>query len=62
MPFSSGQKTFALIFIAAFSLLMLWAYKKDSVITKAYYKNAWLILIVLVLIVLALVGLVRITR
>ncbi|HET7819825.1 MAG TPA: hypothetical protein VFL70_11000 [Bacteroidia bacterium] len=62
MPFSSGQKTFALIFIVSFLLLMILAYWKDANISKVYYKNVWKILIGVLAILALIVWLIKITR
>ncbi|REE80618.1 hypothetical protein BX611_2267 [Lutibacter oceani] len=49
--FSKGQLIFAAFFIIAFTILMIWSYRKDIKIHKKYYKNTFIIVIALFLIV-----------
>ncbi|SNR70090.1 hypothetical protein SAMN06265371_10944 [Lutibacter agarilyticus] len=49
--FSKGQLIFAVFFVIAFSIAMVWSYRKDIKIHKKYYKNTFLILIGFFLIV-----------
>ncbi|MDP3312889.1 hypothetical protein [Lutibacter sp.] len=49
--FTKGQLIFAAFFIVAFTLLMIWSYRKDIKIHKKHYKNTYLIVIALFLIV-----------
>lgn len=49
--FTKGQLIFATFFIVAFTLLMIWSYRKDIKIHKKHYKNTYLIVIALFLIV-----------
>lgn len=49
--FSKGQLIFAALFIIAFTILMIWSYKKDIKIHKKYYKNTFIILIAIFLII-----------
>jgi hypothetical protein len=58
--FSTGQKTFALIFIVLFALGMIWAYRSDAKVNKLYYKNVWLVLISMIIILTSIVVLVKI--
>ena len=48
--FSKGQLIFAVIFVIAFMILMIWSYRKDIKIHKKYYKNTFIILIAVFLI------------
>ena len=48
--FSKGQLIFAVIFVIAFIILMIWSYRKDIKIHKKYYKNTFIILIAVFLI------------
>ncbi len=49
--FSKGQLIFAGLFIIAFTLLMIWSYRKDLKIHKKYYKNTFIIIIAVFLII-----------
>jgi len=49
--FSKGQLIFAACFVIAFTLLMIWSYRKDIKIHKKYYKNTFIILITIFLII-----------
>jgi len=50
--FSKGQLIFAAFFFIAFTIAMVWSYKKDIKIHKKYYKNSFIVLISLILIIL----------
>ncbi len=41
--FSTGQQFFALFFILAFAVLLIWSYRKDLKLHKKYYKNVWIV-------------------
>ena len=41
--FSKGQLIFAVIFVIAFTILMIWSYRKDIKLHKYYYKNIWIV-------------------
>lgn len=49
--FSKGQLIFAVLFIIAFSIAMIWSYRKDIKIHKKHYKNTFILVIALFLIV-----------
>ncbi len=49
--FTKGQFIFAACFIVAFTILMIWSYRKDIKIHKKHYKNTYIILITLFLII-----------
>lgn len=49
--FSKGQLIFAALFVIAFTILMIWSYRKDIKIHKKYYKNTFIILIAVFLII-----------
>jgi len=49
--FSKGQLMFALFFVIAFTILMIWSYRKDIKIHKKQYKNTFLVLIAIFLII-----------
>lgn len=49
--FSKGQLIFAALFVVAFTLLMIWSYKKDIKIHKKYYKNTFIVLIAIFLVI-----------
>jgi len=52
--FSSGQLLFAVFFVVAFVLLMIFSYRRDFKSHKIHYKGSLKILMVFVLTVLAL--------
>lgn len=60
MPFSKGQKIFALIFLISFIVTMIWAYRSDTKINKMHYKNVWKVLVSMIIILSAVVLLVKI--
>jgi uncharacterized membrane protein YozB (DUF420 family) len=49
--FSKGQLIFAVFSIIAFTIAMIWSYRKDIKIHKKHYKNTFLIVIALFLII-----------
>ena len=48
--FTSGQKTFAILFFIAFVILMIYSYTKDLKLHKVHYKNVLIVLVVAILI------------
>lgn len=62
MPFSKGQKIFALIFIVSFIIMLILAYRSDAKNIKLNYKNVWVVLISIALILGALVFLIKLTH
>ncbi len=53
MQFSTGQKIFALLFIIAFVVGIVWSYRKDIKLHKVYYKKVWLVALGIILTILA---------
>ena len=49
--FSKGQLIFAAFFVVAFSIAMVWSYRKDIKIHKKHYKNTFLVVIAIFLII-----------
>ncbi len=49
--FSKGQLVFAGLFIIAFTIAMVWSYRKDIKIHKKHYKNSFIVIIALFLII-----------
>lgn len=49
--FSKGQLIFAGLFVIAFTIAMIWSYRKDIKIHKKHYKNTFVILIAIFLII-----------
>jgi len=49
--FSNGQLIFAVFFVVAFTIAMVWSYRKDIKIHKKHYKNTFLVLIGIFLII-----------
>ncbi len=43
--FSTGQWIFAGLFLIAFIIIMIFAYRKDLKVREIYYKNSYVILI-----------------
>ena len=62
MPFSNGQKIFALVFLISFIVMLFMAYRSDAKIHKMYYKNAWIVLVSIAIILGLLVYLVKLTH
>ena len=49
--FSKGQLIFAALFVIAFTISMIWSYRKDIKIHKKYYKNSFIVIIAVFLII-----------
>ena len=49
--FSKGQLIFAALFVIAFTILMIWSYRKDIKIHKKHYKNSFVVIITVFLII-----------
>jgi hypothetical protein len=49
--FSKGQLIFAAFFVIAFTIAMVWSYRKDIKIHKKHYKNTFLVVIGIFLII-----------
>lgn len=49
--FSTGQQLFAIFFIIAFALLMIWSYRKDLKLHKKYYKKVWIVGLGIILVI-----------
>jgi cytochrome bd-type quinol oxidase subunit 1 len=49
--FSKGQLIFAALFVIAFTILMIWSYRKDIKIHKKHYKNSFVVIIAVFLII-----------
>jgi cytochrome bd-type quinol oxidase subunit 1 len=49
--FSKGQLIFAGLFVIAFTIAMIWSYKKDIKIHKKYYKNSFIVIIAIFLVI-----------
>ncbi|UMB53531.1 hypothetical protein MKD41_14480 [Lutibacter sp. A64] len=49
--FSKGQLIFAAFFVIAFTILMIWSYRKDIKVHKKHYKNTFIIVIAVFLII-----------
>jgi len=59
MNFSGGQALFAILFLVAFVVLMIFAYRKDAGINKIHYKGAYKVLIAIVVVFIVVYGLIR---
>jgi hypothetical protein len=51
---TTGKMIFAAIFVVAFVIAMLWAYRKDSFIDKIHFRGASKILAISILVLLLL--------
>ncbi|WP_372745494.1 hypothetical protein [Lutibacter sp.] len=49
--FSKGQLIFAGLFVIAFTIAMIWSYRKDIKIHKKHYKNSFIVIIAMFLII-----------
>ncbi len=49
--FSKGQLIFAVFFVIAFTIAMIWSYRKDIKVHKKQYKNTFLIIIAIFLVI-----------
>jgi len=49
--FSKGQLIFSVLFVIAFTISMIWSYRKDIKIHKKYYKNTFIIIIAIFLVI-----------
>jgi len=49
--FSKGQLIFAALFVIAFTISMIWSYRKDIKIHRKHYKNTFIIVIAIFLII-----------
>ena len=49
--FSKGQLIFAGFFVVAFTIAMIWSYRKDIKIHKKYYKHSFIVLIAMFLVI-----------
>jgi len=49
--FSKGQLIFAAFFVVAFTIAMVWSYRKDIKIHRKHYKNTFLVVIAIFLII-----------
>ncbi|PCH52803.1 MAG: hypothetical protein COC22_03530 [Flavobacteriaceae bacterium] len=49
--FSKEQLIFAVLFVVAFVIAMIWSYRKDIKIHRKYYKNTFIIVIAIFLVI-----------
>jgi cytochrome bd-type quinol oxidase subunit 1 len=54
--FSTGQMIFALFFVIAFVIIMIFSYQKDKNLHKKYYKGSFWVLIGFIVFVLILMA------
>lgn len=52
--FSTGQLYFALFFVIAFFMVIVWSYKRDKKRNRNYFKGSYKILVVFVALLLLL--------
>lgn len=62
MPFSKGQKIFALVFIISFAIMLVWAYRADLKSIKINYKGVWKVILGIAIILGILVFLIKKTH
>ncbi|WP_344930638.1 hypothetical protein [Aquimarina addita] len=55
--FSTGQLIFAVFFVIAFIILMIFSYRKDLKLHRKYYKGSIFILVGFIIFILLLFGL-----
>jgi len=55
--FSTGQMIFALLFVIAFVIIMIFSYRKDKNLHKKYYKGSLWILLGFIAFILILIAL-----
>lgn len=53
--FSTGQMIFAAFFVIVFTVVMIYAYRKDLQLHKRYYKGSLRILLVFILFIVTIV-------
>lgn len=49
--FTPGQKIFAIFFVIAFAIVMIWTYRKDLKLHKKYYKNSYVVLLAILAVI-----------
>lgn len=52
--FTQGQWIVAILFVVVFTILMVYSYRKDSVLHKKHYKGAFWVLVGLIVFILLL--------
>ena len=57
MKFTNGQLFFAVFFIFAFIIAMIWSYSKDKKHQNLYYKNIWKVALAIVIVIAVFAGL-----
>ena len=57
--FSKGQIIFALLFFVAFVIGISWAYGKDKIYNKVFFKGSYRVLLFSVFVFFALFGIVK---
>lgn len=57
--FTTGQKTFALIFFITFVIGIAWAYRKDKKINAYFYKGSYKVLLFTLFVFFAMYGVVK---
>lgn len=49
--FTPGQKVFAIFFVIAFALVMVYTYRKDLKLHKLHYKNVYIIILTIIAVI-----------
>lgn len=57
MKFTNGQLLFAVFFVIAFIIAMIWSYIKDKKHQKMYYKNIGIIGLIIIIVIAVFAGL-----
>ncbi|MBL7902415.1 MAG: hypothetical protein JNK73_10495 [Bacteroidia bacterium] len=60
--FSTGRIIFALVFLVAFVLALVWSYRKDSAVNRIHFKKPYKVLLALLGFFLLLFLLVKIKQ
>lgn len=49
--FTTGQLYFAIFFIIAFTIVLVWSYRKDLKLHKLYYKNIFIVVLAIIAVI-----------
>ena len=59
--FTPGRIVFTAVFMLAFAIYLVWAYRKDAMLQKKYYRGTLYILLILIAIWIAFYTFVKLT-
>jgi hypothetical protein len=60
--FTSGRIAFSILFLLAFTGVLVWSYRKDLKIHKIHYRKAWKVVIGIILVFIILWIFVKLRR